>query len=350
MAEFDEYALFPMDVLRVTQGPGYAVDGVAACTYSHTGQHAYDIAGKDGTKSPVYAPFSCTVKRIYNGNTASSKCNFTWYINTKRVKTLDGVVHQPGNLIFMTAHCNNEEMQKYGIKVGAEFKQGEICGYEGTAGGYSAHCHIMVGKGPWSGTGWFKSVGGNYDINNPLFMHRVFWLRPECVVKGTGGYPWTVLKDATIPDTPETEDRPEHTKPAPDTHDGDKYFPKYTGTTGSIVNALSTLGVDSAYNYRSTIAAANGITGYLGTPAQNVKMLDLLKQGKLVKPESLKYYQKPNYTGVSIAAALSTIGVDSSYAHRAKIAAANNIKNYTGTAAQNTQMLNLLKQGKLIIA
>ncbi|WP_347993367.1 hypothetical protein [uncultured Eubacterium sp.] len=34
--------------------------------------------------------------------------------------------------------------------------------------------------------------------------------------------------------------------------------------------------------------------------------------------------------------------------NRKKIAAANNISNYTGTAAQNEKMLNLLKQGKLI--
>ena len=34
--------------------------------------------------------------------------------------------------------------------------------------------------------------------------------------------------------------------------------------------------------------------------------------------------------------------------NRKKITAANNISNYTGTAAQNEKMLNLLKQGKLI--
>lgn len=34
-------------------------------------------------------------------------------------------------------------------------------------------------------------------------------------------------------------------------------------------------------------------------------------------------------------------------AHRAKIAAANGIKNYAYTAAQNLEMVNLLKKGKL---
>jgi len=54
------------------------------------------------------------------------------------------------------------------------------------------------------------------------------------------------------------------------------------------------------------------------------------------------------YTGVSIAAALVSIGVNGSLANRRKIAKANGIKLYVGTTNQNIQMLNLLKTGKLI--
>ena len=60
------------------------------------------------------------------------------------------------------------------------------------------------------------------------------------------------------------------------------------------------------------------------------------------------YY--PIYSGntVSIVAALKAVGeTDTSYAHRSKIAMENGIKNYSGTAAQNTTLLNLLKQGRL---
>lgn len=49
------------------------------------------------------------------------------------------------------------------------------------------------------------------------------------------------------------------------------------------------------------------------------------------------------YTGNSIVDYLKSIGVDSSYAARAKYAANYGIKNYTGTAAQNTQLLNLMR-------
>lgn len=65
------------------------------------------------------------------------------------------------------------------------------------------------------------------------------------------------------------------------------------------------------------------------------------------KKNSSNYYKK--YTGStgSIVTALNAIDVDSSYNHRAKIAKANGISGYKGTASQNTKMLSLLKQGKL---
>ena len=61
------------------------------------------------------------------------------------------------------------------------------------------------------------------------------------------------------------------------------YYPKYTGNTVSIVAALQTLKIDSNFNRRALIAKANGITGYKGTAEQNTKMLNLLKEGKLIK-------------------------------------------------------------------
>lgn len=63
-----------------------------------------------------------------------------------------------------------------------------------------------------------------------------------------------------------------------------RYFKKYSGKSGSIVDALNAIGEKSSYAYRKTIAKANGIKAYVGTPAQNTKMVNLLKQGKLIKP------------------------------------------------------------------
>ena len=49
----------------------------------------------------------------------------------------------------------------------------------------------------------------------------------------------------------------------------------------------------------------------------------------------------------SIVDALKSIGINSSYNYRKKLAIKNGIKNYKGSYFQNITMLNLLKQGKL---
>ena len=52
------------------------------------------------------------------------------------------------------------------------------------------------------------------------------------------------------------------------------------------------------------------------------------------------------YTGPSIVDYLNSIKSPSDYASRARMAAAMGIQNYSGTAAQNTQMLNSLRKGQ----
>ncbi len=133
----------------------------------------------------------------------------------------------------------------------------------------------------------------------------------------------------------------------------ENYYKKYTGNSASIVISLQTIGVDSTFGSREKIAKANGIANYTSTEEQNIKLLNLLKQGKLKVAStqntspSVSYYKK--YTGNtgSIVTGLQTVGVDSSFDSRAKIAKANGISNYTATAEQNIKLLNLLKQGSL---
>lgn len=62
------------------------------------------------------------------------------------------------------------------------------------------------------------------------------------------------------------------------------YFTKYKGVSGSIVIALNSLRITSTFAYRKKIATANGIKLYSGSASQNTKLLNLLKQGKLIKP------------------------------------------------------------------
>lgn len=63
--------------------------------------------------------------------------------------------------------------------------------------------------------------------------------------------------------------------------DSDKYLSnkKYTGS--SIVDALKKINVDSSFDNRRIMANKNGINNYQGTNKQNIKLLNLLKQGKL---------------------------------------------------------------------
>ncbi|MBQ7105376.1 MAG: N-acetylmuramoyl-L-alanine amidase [Bacilli bacterium] len=65
--------------------------------------------------------------------------------------------------------------------------------------------------------------------------------------------------------------------------EGILYYKKYTGTSNSIVDALKSIGVNSSFGNRKKIAIKNGIPNYNGTPSQNIKMLKLLKVGKLIK-------------------------------------------------------------------
>ena len=63
------------------------------------------------------------------------------------------------------------------------------------------------------------------------------------------------------------------------------YFPPTPYKDYSIVDGLKAIGVDSSYDYREKIAEKNGIESYMGTPQQNTEMLNLLKEGKLLKPK-----------------------------------------------------------------
>lgn len=70
-------------------------------------------------------------------------------------------------------------------------------------------------------------------------------------------------------------------------------------------------------------------------------------QNKPTESQTSIYY--PAYTGkkTTLVAALTSLGIVSTYSYRKQIAAANSIGGYIGTAAQNTLMYNLLVAGIL---
>lgn len=104
----------------------------------------------------------------------------------------------------------------------------------------------------------------------------------------------------------------------------------YSGN--SIVDYLKSIGIDSSFKNRKKLAKENGINNYSGTADQNLKLLEILR-GK----------NSNIYQGNSIVDYLKSVGVDSSYANRKKLAKENGISNYTGTSDQNLKLLEKLR-------
>lgn len=133
------------------------------------------------------------------------------------------------------------------------------------------------------------------------------------------------------------------------------YYSRYTGSSSSLVDALKAVGADSSYSNRGVIASLNGISNYSGTSSQNNQLLALLKAGKLIKSKTTTsssntnsaYYAKYTGSSDSLVDALKTLGIESSFINRQRIADANGISNYSGTSSQNTKLLSLLKKGTL---
>ncbi len=73
------------------------------------------------------------------------------------------------------------------------------------------------------------------------------------------------------------------TKQEPYSNSVNVYYSACASKYTSIVDALKSINVDSTLANRKKIASLNGISGYTGTSSQNVKLLNLLKSGKLIQ-------------------------------------------------------------------
>ncbi|MBC2318799.1 M15 family metallopeptidase [Listeria booriae] len=109
---------------------------------------------------------------------------------------------------------------------------------------------------------------------------------------------------------------------------------------GSVVDYLNSKKIDSSMANRKKLAAKYGIANYTGTASQNTQLLTKLKAG--AAPAPAKPAQSV-YKGNSLVDYLVSVKKPADKASRAKLASQNGIKNYTGTAAQNTQLLKKLR-------
>lgn len=162
-----EKAVFGMDYLNITQG----MNG----SFSHKGVLAFDLAGKDTGIDNFRAPFTGTIKRIYQGYCV-------WLESNAPVKYADGTEDY---MTILTMHDNNTS----DLRVGQVIKQGQVYFQEGTAGYATGnHVHMAVGRGKFSGTGWYKNTQGNWCVNNQYDITKALFLHTSCVKKNTAGY------------------------------------------------------------------------------------------------------------------------------------------------------------------
>ena len=290
-----EKAVLIMDYLNVTQRGNN--------DFSHKGDKAIDIAGKDSKIDSLRAPFTGTIKKIY------SKNNAVWLESNEKVLYADGTQDY---MTVMTLHDNNVD----NLKIGDVIKQNEVYYDEGTKGETTGnHIHLAVGKGKFTGSGWYENEYGYWCINNQIDVYKGLFLYNKDKIINDGGYNWvktdtltveninyiiyTVMKGDTLwgiarryNTTVEELVKMNNIKNKDLIYIGQKlkipnnlkFFKKYTGNSKSIVDALKAIGENSSFEYRNKIALLNGISNYYGTSYQNNKLLNLLKEGKLIKP------------------------------------------------------------------
>jgi N-acetylmuramoyl-L-alanine amidase len=112
--------------------------------------------------------------------------------------------------------------------------------------------------------------------------------------------------------------------------------------TNSITEYLKSIGVDASFSHREKLAKQYGISGYKGTASQNLELLDKMRSG--AKPAS-RPSSKGDMKTNSITEYLQSIGVNSSFSNREKLAKQYGISGYKGTASQNLDLLNKMRKG-----
>lgn len=245
-----EKAILDVKKLKVTQG----MNG----SYSHKGDLAIDMGS---SCSYLKAPFTGVIKRIYK------PVNAVWLQSKEKVLYADGTRDY---MTIMTIHDNDVSNLKKGqvIKKGEKYyqpgKKGKVTG---------SHIHIAVGKGKFKLNGWKKGkyqpkikdyawiIYNQYDITKALILGKD-------VVVEEAMYDW-VTEDEVLKQLSKVEIN--------------TYYPIPKKKLPSIVDALKLIKVDSSYSNRRKIAKANGIKAYVSSSKQNIKLLDLLYSGKLIK-------------------------------------------------------------------
>lgn len=173
-----EKPIYPLKNLRITQG---YQEG------THRNSYAIDNAGLNNEIEDVYAPFSGTIKKIYEED-----ANEVWLESDNPVEYPDGTIDY---MTVLFAHDNDIS----DLYVGKKVAQGEIFYQEGTKGNaIGNHCHIECGKGKFIEPGWIKNENGYYVIINGKKLEECFWLKKDTNIIDDYGYTFQTLEDNSV--------------------------------------------------------------------------------------------------------------------------------------------------------
>lgn len=173
-----EKPLFPSKTIRITQG---YKEG------THKDSYAIDNADKDSGISPIYAPFTGVIKKIYKQD-----ANEVWLESLEPVEYSDGTKDYL-NILF--AHADNVD----NLFVGKIIKKGEIFYKEGTKGNASGnHCHIECGRGKFTGTGWHKNNSGYWSINDGIAPESCLWVDESINILNDYGYKFKKIPTTSV--------------------------------------------------------------------------------------------------------------------------------------------------------
>lgn len=228
---------------------------------------AIDIVANDRSESNIIALESGTVETVVNnvkGPNHKSK-GLATYGNFVKIKQNNGKT-------ALYAHM------KYGsvrVKKGEYIEKGTVIGTIGETGNaYGKHLHLEIQNE--------NNVKENPTItlNEPVEIPQ----EPVNVQKNETEENITTsnnsVKGESINHTNSTNT---NNQSISNNHTNSEFLSAENYHYGSIVDALKSINIDSTYNYRKKLAKANNITNYHGSYSQNIKMLNLLKEGKLKK-------------------------------------------------------------------
>ena len=191
--------------------------------------------GTNGKKLPQYA---IEDGYVFAAQRAKDRALYVWVIYPRIKKA------------FLHYHLDS-----YKVRAGQTVKSGTLLGYTGKTG-KATGIHLHLG------------IRDLTRLNDNQIKHMTWALLQSCAYIDPEKLYYTAPSASAS--------KPTQTGSA-------SYYPKYTGKSVSLVDALKSLKIDSSFANRKKIAVKNGIKAYLGTAKQNTQLLTLLKQGRLKK-------------------------------------------------------------------